>query len=117
MAANINRPPTPEAERRELSMEDHVQLKVLCSALMYCSPGQAMTIVAPNTDTKILLLQLVQSGELDRCSGSSADVLTLKGRQCSGRCALQAQGLAIAEANGVRLDGGGEGAYARSVHL
>ena len=29
MAANINRPPTPEAEHRELSMEDHVQLKVL----------------------------------------------------------------------------------------
>lgn len=37
MAANINRPPTPEAEHRELSMEDHVQLKVLCFALMYCS--------------------------------------------------------------------------------
>ena len=35
MAANINRPPTPEAEHRELSMEDHVQLKVLCMALVY----------------------------------------------------------------------------------
>ena len=39
------------------------------------------------------------------------------GRQCSGLCALQAQGLAVAEANGVRLGGGGEGAYARSVRL
>ena len=51
MAANINRPPTPEAEHRELSMEDHVQLKVLV-VLIYCSPGQAMTRGAPNTDIK-----------------------------------------------------------------
>ena len=55
MAAKINRPPTPEAEQRELSMEDLVQLKVLCFALKYCSPGQAMKR-GPNTDTEILLL-------------------------------------------------------------
>ena len=53
MAANINRPPTPEAEHRELSMEDHVQHKVLCFALMYCSSGQAMSTVGPSTDTNI----------------------------------------------------------------